>query len=48
MYYNPTLKLRDEMKNNYAKEKNIPLIRIPYKIRDKITIEDILSDKWII
>ena len=32
----------DTKKNNYCKEKCIPLIRIPYTIRDKITIEDLL------
>lgn len=31
--------IRDLMKEQYAKEKNIPLIRIPYKERDNITLQ---------
>jgi len=29
----------DKIKNDYCKENNIPLIRIPYEKRDKMTIE---------
>lgn len=47
-WYSPTAALRDKIKNQYAKEKGIPLVRIPYYLRDKITLEDILSDKWIV
>lgn len=36
----------DIIKNNYAKEHKISLIRIPYTQRDKITIETILGDKY--
>ena len=47
-YYDPNLQVRDLMKNEYAKEHNIPMIRIPYKMRDKITLEDLMGDKWLI
>ena len=40
--------IRDKIKNYYAKENNIPLIRIPYYMKEKITIEDLLSDKWLV
>lgn len=36
--------LLDAKKNNYCKEHNIPLIRIPYTIRDKISIDDLLLE----
>lgn len=39
---------RDLIKNNYAKENNIPLIRIPYTERDNITLDMILGDKYLI
>lgn len=32
---------RDQLKNEYCKEKNIHLIRIPYEKRDRITIQDL-------
>ncbi len=47
-YYSSSLKIRDLMKNEYAKEHNIPLVRIPYKLRDNITLKDLLEDDWII
>ena len=37
----------DMIKNNYAKANNIPLVRIPYYERDKITLEMILGDKYL-
>lgn len=33
----------DEIKNQYAKNHNIPLVRIPYTYRDKITLEMIMG-----
>lgn len=42
------IKERDEIKNKWAKENNIPLVRIPYWERDKITLEMILGDKYLI
>lgn len=38
----------DKLKNNYAKQRQIPLKRIPYWDFDKITLENIMSDKWLI
>lgn len=35
----------DKLKNNYAKEHNIPLIRIPYWKRGKITIDMLLMSE---
>lgn len=40
--------LYDNIKNEYAKSHNIPLKRIPYWDFDKITLENIMSDKWLI
>lgn len=34
--------MRDQEKNEWCKNNNIPLIRIPYKQFDKITIQDLL------
>lgn len=39
---------RDRIKNKYAFSHNIPLIRIPYWERDKITIDLILGDKYLV
>ena len=39
---------RDLLKNQYCKEKNIPLIRIPYFDIEKITIEDLkINSKYL-
>jgi len=48
---NTTLEERqiyDKIKDEYAKSHNIPLKRIPYWDYDKITLENIMSDKWLI
>lgn len=42
------IQIRDNIKNKYAKEKNISLIRIPYKNRDNITLEMLLGDEYLI
>lgn len=39
---------RDEEKNQWAKENNIPLIRIPYWERDHITLEMLLGDEYLV
>ena len=36
----------DLIKNNIAKENNIPLVRIPYWERDNITLELLFEDKY--
>lgn len=38
---------RDKIKNQYALDHNIPLVRIPYTVTD-VTYEDILGDKFLI
>ena len=37
-------KERDKIKNNWCKENNISIIRIPYTHYDKITLEDLLPE----
>lgn len=39
---------RDEEKNQWAKEHNIPLVRIPYWKRDNITLDMILGDEYLV
>lgn len=39
---------RDKVKNEYALSHNIPLVRIPYWERDNITMEMIMSDKYLV
>lgn len=41
-------KQRDQLKNEYAKSHNIPLVRIPYWERDNITLALILGDKYLV
>lgn len=38
----------DILKNNYCKQNNIPLVRIPYWERDNLTLELILGDKYLL
>ena len=38
----------DKIKNNYAKQNNIKMIRIPYYELDNITINELLGDKYAI
>jgi len=39
---------RDQVKNNFCLSKGYPLVRIPYTILNKITLEDILGDKYLV
>lgn len=39
---------RDEIKNLYAKNNNIPLVRIPYFDIDKISIDSLMGDDYLI
>ena len=41
-----TIQERDSIKNKYCKDNNIILIRIPYIKLTKITLEDIMGDKF--
>lgn len=42
------LQYHDSLKNKYAHEHNIPLIRIPYNERNNITLNMLMSDKYLI
>ena len=39
---------KDKIKNEYAKSKNIPLVRIPYYKRDSITLQDLMGEQFLI
>ena len=39
---------RDKRKNQYAKDHSIPLVRIPYWERDKITLDMIMGDQYLV
>ena len=39
---------RDIEKNQYALEHQIELIRIPYTMRDKLTLDLILGDQYLV
>lgn len=41
-------KNRDKIKNQYALNNNIPLVRIPYWKRDNITLEMLLGNQYLI
>lgn len=49
-YFNDfeNIQKRDQQKNLYCKEKQIPLVRIPYYKRDSITLEDLMGDRFLI
>lgn len=38
----------DVLKNQYALSHNIPLVRIPYFLKNNITLQDLLEDKYLI
>lgn len=42
------VKKRDNLKNNWCFKNNIPLKRIPYYDLNKITLDDIMSDKYLV
>ncbi len=42
------LQQNDKLKNQYALTHNIPLVRIPYSLRDIMTLEDLMGDKYLI
>lgn len=50
-FYSSTLEYRqnkDQLKNNYAKMKNIDLVRIPYTEKNNITLDLILSNQYLL
>lgn len=42
------IQYRDNIKNEYAKNHNIPLVRIPYTELDNLSLELILGDKYLL
>ena len=44
----PIIQQSDSLKNEYAKNNNIPLVRIPYWERDTITLDMIMGDKYLV
>ena len=42
------IQYNDNIKNKYAKEHNIPLVRIPYWERDNITLEMLMGKEYLI
>ena len=42
------LQCNDQLKNQYALSHNIPLVRIPYALRDVMTLEDLMGDDYLI
>ena len=49
VYNYENIKLHDKMKNQYCKNKNIPLYRIPYFKLNKISqVEDIFNNKFLL
>lgn len=42
------LQVRDKIKNEYALSHNTPLVRIPYWMRDKITLDMLLGDEYLV
>ena len=47
-FYSESLIKHDMMKNDYAKQHNIPLVRIPYSQKDNISLELLLGDTYLI
>lgn len=43
-WWSTDLVKRDEIKNDYAKNKNIPLIRIPYTAYNSLTLQDLVPE----
>lgn len=39
---------RDNIKNSFCLSHNYPLVRLPYTLLNKITIEDILNNKYLV
>lgn len=39
---------RDLEKNEWAKQQNIPLVRIPYKLKNNITFNDLMGEQYLI
>ena len=42
------IKERDNIKNQFCKKYQIPLVRIPYSHINNITLNDLIGDKFLI
>lgn len=42
------LGLHDQIKNQYALDNHIPLVRLPYKLRDCLSIKDLMEDTYLV
>lgn len=47
-WYSLDIVRNDIIKNEYALSHNIPLVRIPYTLRDTVSFEDLFGDKYLI
>lgn len=47
-YYNDKLLIHDEIKNQWCKDHDIPLKRIPYTELDNLSLEMIMGDKYLL
>lgn len=47
-WYSLDIVRHDKMKNEYARNNNIPLVRIPYEYKNKITLDIILKDQFLL
>lgn len=43
-----TIQERDNLKNNFCKKHNIPMVRIPYTHINNIVLDDLLGDKFLV
>ena len=46
-YFNQ-LQHHDSLKNQYALSHNIPLVRIPYNIKNTLNLDDLLGEEYLI
>lgn len=47
-WYSEEGRIRDLIKDSYAKDNNYPLVRIPYKEKNNLNLDMILSDKYLV
>lgn len=48
LYFSLTNCEHDKIKNEYAKEHNIPLVRIPYQLKNEINLDIIMGDQYLV
>lgn len=42
------LQINDSIKNTYALSHNIPLVRIPYTLRNNVVLQDLFNDQYLV